>query len=518
MSRNFMKNKDDLDDWYKIKKYPHIGHPSKSRRQTISYIKNKDKIAVHGFAPFIHKIISTNRYRKDYDSDGKSINSRRRTNRSTKNRDIYYANNLDSNIYAYYSYILNTQYESILEEKSLTKVVTAYRKSPKNSNLLQNNPRRNNIDFADEVFQYIKKQVNIGNDVIAIAFDIENFFPSLNHKILKQTWCDVLKTDQLPADHYNIFKNITKFSYVEEKHLFNLFKDRVIVRKNDGSLIKKPIKRIEHLYNKNAVAYCEMQDIHEIRRKGLIRISKRVDGQIITAGICQGSAISAILANIYMLNFDKLIHNEISKIGGLYRRYSDDMIAICPSDKKSDIIQLFEENIRNIELTIHKKKTQVFHFSHYQGGITCKQEFNGKITPYSKNRNFEYLGFSFDGEYVRLKTSSLANYYRKMKKGVRRSGFYSNKINNDTKGEIFRKRLYKRYSYIGAKRCIKYKRVQGTTNQWYHDKHTINWGNYITYAKKAHEKMSCYSKIDSQIKNHWKNLHREIESSKNLIE
>ena len=117
-----MKNKDNIDDWYKIKKYPHIGYPSKSRRQTISYIKNRDKIAVHGFAPFIHKIISTNRYRKDYDSDGKSINSRRRTNRSRKNRDIYYANNLDSNIYAYYSYILNIHYDEILEEKSLSEV------------------------------------------------------------------------------------------------------------------------------------------------------------------------------------------------------------------------------------------------------------------------------------------------------------------------------------------------------------------------------------------------------------
>lgn len=393
-------------------------------------------------------------------------------------------------------------------------IVTAYRKSRENPDIIQKNSKRNNIDFADEVFRYIKNQVDINGDVVAIAFDIKDFFPSLSHRILKQTWCDVLKTDQLPADHYNLFKNITRFSYVEESHLFNLFKNRVIVRKKDGSLIEKSIERIEHLYNKNAVAYCEMQGIHEIRRKGLIRTSKRVNGKIITTGICQGSAISAILANIYMLNFDELIHNEISKIGGLYRRYSDDMIVICPSDKKSDIIQLFEENIRNIELNIHEDKTQVFHFSHYQGRIICKQEFNGKITPYSANRNFEYLGFSFDGEYVRLKTSSLANYYRKMKKGVRRSGFYSSKINNDTKGEIFKRRLYKRYSYIGSKRCVKYKRIQGTTNQWHPDKHIINWGNYITYAKKAHAKMSSYSKIDSQIKNHWKNLHKEIEKSK----
>lgn len=127
-----MKNKEDLDSWYKIKKYPHIGLPSENRRQTISYIKDKNKIAVHGFVPFIHKVISTNRYRKEYDNDGKLMNNGKRTDKSTKDRDIYYANNLDSNIYAYYSHLLNVKYEDILEDRNLTKVVTAYRKTPKN--------------------------------------------------------------------------------------------------------------------------------------------------------------------------------------------------------------------------------------------------------------------------------------------------------------------------------------------------------------------------------------------------
>ena len=509
-----MKNEEDLDSWYKIKRYPHIGLPSENRRKTISYIKNRDKIAVHGFAPFIHKVISTNRYRKEYDNDGKLINNGKRTDRSTKNRDIYYANNLDSNIYAYYSHILNAKYEDILEDRNLTKVVTAYRKTPRKikPSLSQKPPKKNNIYFADEVFKYIKSNVDFDNVIVAIAFDIKNFFPSLNHTVLKNQWCEVLDKDQLPKDHYNVFKNITQFSYVEEKHLFNLFQDDILIRKNKGKATNKSIKRIENLYNKNAIAYCKMQDIHTIRKKGLIRPSKRID-RILTDGICQGSAISATLANIYMLGFDKTICDEISKIGGLYRRYSDDMVVICPVEYKTHILQLFENKIKEIKLEIHKKKTQVFYFSFCNGKIVCKQEFNGRITQNSINRNFEYLGFSFDGEYVRLKTSPLANYYRKMKKGVRRSGFYSSKINNDTRGEIFRKRLYKRYSYIGAKRCTKYKRVRGTTDQWRPDKHAINWGNYITYAKNAHKTMGSYSKIDSQIKNHWKNIHKEIEKS-----
>ncbi len=511
-----MKNNDNPNSWYKVKKYPHIGIPSNHHNKTISYIKSKERISAHGFTPFIHKTISTKRYRKDYDDNGKVKNNGRRVDKGSKERDIYYANNLDSNVYAYYSYLLNIDYEKILENRNLTEVVTAYRKASKKLKLddAQKPPKKNNIDFADEIFQYIKNNIDYDNGIVAIAFDIKNFFPSLNHMVLKNKWCKILDVEYLPKDHYNVFKSITKFSYVEERHLFNLFKEKIIVRKNDGSTLNRSVKRIEHLYNKNAIAYCGMTDIHTIREKGLIRSSKRANGKLVTAGICQGSAISATLANIYMLDFDELIHSEISKIGGIYRRYSDDMVVVCSIAYKSQVIQLFEDKIKDIKLEIHGDKTQVFHFSYCSGKVICKQEFNSRITPNSINRNFEYLGFSFDGEYVRLKTSSLGNYYRKMKKGVQRSGFYSSKINNDTRGEIFRKRLYKRYSYIGAKRCIKYKRVRGTTNQWQSDKYAINWGNYITYAKNAHKIMGSYSKIDSQIKNHWKNLHKEIEKSK----
>lgn len=208
----------------------------------------------------------------------------------------------------------------------------------------------------------ILKNIDYDSDIVAIAFDIENFFPSLNHTVLKNKWCEVLDTDHLPKDHYNVFKNITRFSYVEENHLFNLFKDSILIRKNDGKVTSKSIKRIEHLYNKNAIAYCKMQDIHTIRKKGLIRSSKRIGSTLVTDGICQGSAISATLANIYMLSFDEAIYDETSKIDGLYRRYSDDMVVICPVEHKSHIIQFFENKIKEIELNIHKKNSSFSFF------------------------------------------------------------------------------------------------------------------------------------------------------------
>lgn len=506
-----MPNKTEHDIWYKPKQYPHIGIPSTNHNATISYIKNKEKVAVHSFTPFIHKVISTNRYRKEYNSYGELKNNGKRVNCGVKNRDIYYANHLDSNIYAYYSSLLHENYEGILEARDLADVVTAYRKILLN---LEQIGSKNNIHFADEVFSYIKNNASNDKELIAITFDIKNFFPSLDHSLLKKRWCEVIGEKRLPEDHYNVFRNITKFAYVEEKHIFNLFNNKILVRKNDGKYAFKPVKRIEHLYNKKAIAYCSMKDIHIIRKRGLIRSNKHIGGKLRTSGICQGSAISATLANIYMLDFDEIIHKEISSMDGIYRRYSDDMVVICPIRYKTEIIQLFKDKTKDIILDIHENKTQIFHFTYDNNRLVCKQEFNNKITQYSINRNFEYLGFSFDGENVYLKTSSLAKYYRKMKKGVRRGSFYSSTISNNTRGEIFRKRLYKRYSYIGSKRYIKYKRVNGTTNQWQPDKYITNWGNYITYAKNAHKIMSKYSRIDSQIKRHWKNLNQEIQRSK----
>ena len=495
-------------EWFKIRYYPHIGFPIRNadKKKVCSYIKTPKNIQSHSFFPFIHKTITTRRFRKEYDIERNLLNEGKRVVLEPKKRDIFYSNHLDANIFSYYGHLLNKQYTKVLRDKGLNEVVTAYRQIP---HFEDDKATRNkcNIDFALEVFNFIR---NKNANLVAITFDISNFFDKLNHELLKKMWCKIFAWKELPDDHYNVFKNITKFSYVEEKPLFELFKYQIITKTKSGSIKKKKIDKPKYLYNGNAIAYCEKSDIHLIRSKGLIKNNKRENGELRKVGICQGSPISSVLANIYMLEFDEHIKNEIEKVNGLYRRYSDDIVIVCPPSSKDFFINLLKVQIEIlVKLEIQDKKTQIFHFTiGEEDNLVCAQEINGKINHNSYKYSFDYLGFSFNGNSISLKTSSLAKYYRKLKLNVRRCIYYSQVIRNETNGKIFKRRIYKRFSYIGAKRTRKYKRKPGTTDKWIRtDKY--NWGNYITYARFAYKTMKDI-RIKSQIKNHWKNINRMI--------
>lgn len=486
--------------WFELKSYSHIGLPITwhNAGNAISYITNPNKIKSHAFCPFIHNKIIAPKFRKEYDINGNLSHNGLRKVQEPKIRDIYYANHWDANIFAYYSYLLSERYEKRLQEKSLDDVVTAYRKVPKEKG------NKCNIDFANDVFEHIREYTKESEEIAVIAFDIKGFFDNLDHKILKKAWADILGVQELPPDHYNVFKAITKFSYVDLNKLFHLFQDDIFVKQKSGKIRKKKIKKIEYLRNQNAVAFCELKDIRIIRKKGLISSNKAK-----TYGICQGSSISAMLANIYMLEFDEIANNKIKKLGGIYRRYSDDMVVICPIRYKSCVLEFFEETIEALaKLEIHNKKTQIFRFKKQNGKLMCLQEFAGQINHNSHKRNFEYLGFGFNGQYVYLKTATLAQYYRKMKTGVRRCQFYAKTIDNKTRGSIFYNRLYRRYSYIGANPNASYIRVSGTKDKWIKSDRK-KWGNFITYAQKASHTING-NKIKHQMKNHWKILNDEI--------
>lgn len=493
-------------DWFRLKRYPHIGLPLqlKDRGWVERYVSNPAKIKAHSFFPFIHRKISVRKFRCSKDEYG--IRSDLRF-ASYKVREVYYANHLDSNVYSFYSAKLKEIYEVKLLQSGASDCVTAYRRIK----LYNSKESRNkcNVDFAKEIFEYIK--TNKKRNLVSITFDITSFFDNLNHQKLKNIWCSLLDCTKLPDDHYAVYRNLTKFSYIELEDIFEEFKNDIVVYKDDNSTKRIKIDRIELLKNKDACAFCEKDEFdNRIRKKNLIRKNKHVDSKKLSLrgkGIPQGSPISSTLANIYLLEFDKIINNEILKIGGIYKRYSDDMIVIIDEEYRDSIIELFNKNIALLDLEIQPSKTQIFHFKNFDGKYGCR-EYNPKTATFNANNKFEYLGFSFDGESVSLKCSGISKFYRKMKRVINRGGFYA-KYGKNENPQLFKNRLYKRFSIIGSKRRSIYKKDPHAPTKWVKTS-KYEWGNFLSYSMLANRVFGLgilNSNIKKQTRNHWRILH-----------
>jgi len=77
------------------------------------------------------------------------------------------------------------------------------------------------------------------------------------------------------------------------------------------------------------------------------------------SGIPQGLAISNILANIYLSDFD----NEISSKCNYYYRYVDDILLICNDINKNDLFIKIKNSLKRINLEINIDKTKIINIS-----------------------------------------------------------------------------------------------------------------------------------------------------------
>ncbi len=391
---------------------------------------------------------------------------------TAKYREIYYPNHLDAHIYSYYTKnILEPLYEEELKkDKALNESVIAYRRIQ-----VANQDRcKSNIDFANEIFDEIKRTKG---ETAVLALDISKFFDSLDHKLLKQAWSKLLNRKDLPPDHYNLFKSLTQFNFVEMKDLLKEFGF-----KHPNQLIQKDISH----FIKNGVEFRT-----RIKEKGLLKKNsfrkKCENEEIKVVGIPQGTPISAFLANLYLLEFDKKAIELLKPSNGIYRRYSDDIFIICPRGVHSEIeSEIYSLIAKNFLLEIQPTKTQRTFF------------INGRLEKGEKPVN--YLGFQFDGNRKLLKSASVSKFYRKMKRAVgyraSRAIVAKQKLNRGTNVDVtlHRKQLYKQFSFLGAKMVKKKKR------------------NYFSYAYFAARVMNS-PHIKKQLSKAWSILHTEIQRS-----
>ena len=428
-----------FDIKYKYKKYVHF-----DKRVHIEdvkkYIENPAKVATHSFYPFIH---FKNKWIKYSATNG----------RREKPRDLCYAAHMDSYIYQLYAHKLNCAYNSYVKEQGINKCAIAYR----------DNLGKSNIEFAKEVLTFARK---IGEAYIIVG-DFTHFFDELQHEYLKKMICKVLGVDLLSDDLYAVFKNITKYSIVELNDLLEYH----------GGISNKD-------FNKKDIALTS--DEFRKFKTGHLKSNKNK-----SYGIPQGSPISSILSNIYMIEFDKALNDFATTNCGMYRRYSDDFIIVIPKDSYKDPKSIwgFISTTKNLipRLILQPDKTQAFSLESLKLTNVTASVFdnveNGKNV-------LEYLGFAFDGIDITIRDKTTSKYYYRMYRKVDNI----KKQEVKTKKRIPKYKLYKRYSHLGSHH-------HGSKN-----------GNFISYIDRCIKVFGKDEKVGLIKKRHWSKMHKRMAS------
>jgi len=171
-------------------------------------------------------------------------------------------------------------------------------------------------------------------------------------------------------------------------------------------------------------------------------------------GIPQGSPISALLSNIYMLEFDVMMKKHVSVFGGEYFRYCDDILLIVPPSVQEASLGFAENTIQKFGLNIQSKKTE-------RRTFTRELDHNGNEYLFSP-KPLQYLGFLFDGQRILLRSASLARYSDKVRRGIKLAKATMNKrnfarqIRGDEKQPIYKKNLRKLYTHFGRRNFLTY--------------------------------------------------------------
>jgi len=390
------------------------------------------RVATHAFYPLLNYSVDSIKIKKDKLT--KIIEPQK------KKRPISYSSHIDSHIYSYYANKLSNLYEAKLAELNLEDSILAFRSLGKS-----------NIEFAFEAFESIKNYGACG----VVALDLTKFFDTLDHNILKKQWADLLNEKYLPEDHYNLFRSISKFSTVDKLKLYE-------------TLGISP-----HNPKCKRTRICEPKEFREVvRNGGLISVNNG------NKGIPQGSPISALLSNIYMLKFDLAMKNYVGDFGGFYFRYCDDMLIIVPIEIRDKVAAFVRTHIKELKVDINPTKTEIRTFTKSNGSLVS-------------DKPLQYLGFLFNGENIYLRSASLARYSERMKRGVSFAKATMRKRNKSriNRGEpvkpLYKKDLFDKYSHLGSR-------------------------NFITYGLRAARIMKSKT-IKKQLKPLWKKLQSEIE-------
>lgn len=355
------------------KRYAHFD-PRVSLDDMAEFVTDPIRVARHGFYPFIQYEKTIKKYARL--GDGTSRKEVRE-----KSRKIAYASHRDRCIYQYYAHLLGEKYESVIAEDRINECVLAYRKLGKS-----------NIHFAKESYDYIKA---CGRCFVVVA-DFKSFFDTIDHSHLKKMIRLLFEDGRIPDDYYAVLKSLTKYSYCT---LSDVLRSKGFPDSRHG--VKK-LNSLPRIYEKGEM----------LANKSIFH--KNEEG----GGIPQGSPMSGLLANIFMVEFDRAMLKAAAKDGGIYRRYSDDVLMTASSEKAMrELVETFRRCVGQTPgLSVEMDKTKAYLFKDGRcyrlvDGPSCSRLW----TP----GNLTYLGFSFDGAKVWVRERTTARYHGRMRRSAR---------------------------------------------------------------------------------------------------
>jgi RNA-directed DNA polymerase len=387
------------DGWYVRRSYAHFDLPLPFDAAR-AYVMDPERVRRHGFHPFLRFDIVRRRYKV---RGGKP-------NVSTKSRPISIPAHLDGYVFAYYSKLLTIRYEAELVASGLGDCVLAYRSG-----------RGSNIDFAKAAFDEIIAR----EECMAIALDLEGFFDSIDHVTLKRNWAKLLGAQRLPPDHFNVFRSITKHAEVNREACLQ----RLGIGTHDE--VPRPI--------------CTPSIFRTVIRKNVSGLPNLVRTNTAPYGIPQGSQISALLSNLYMLDFDAEMLRLASDLGGYYRRYCDDILWLCRPTESNRIEHEIHNSLVKLGGTtkLNEAKTE---------RSTFHRDANGRLRC---DRPIQYLGFTFDGEHARVRSQTLSKFWRKLTYAARRAKRVAAQ-STSAPGILYKRTLYRRFTHLGRRNLVSY--------------------------------------------------------------
>lgn len=306
----------------------------------------------------------------------------------------------------------------------------------------------------------------------------------------------------MPNDHFKVFQAITRYAYVDVMKAYTrlgYYGDKTDrngkVRPGYLKARKKiPVQLCDGRTFQAKIARSATQSsIIEVNKSGM--------------GVPQGAPLSDILANAYLLEFDKYLRDVCIKLRGRFFRYSDDILVIAPVSD-ADAIEL-EKEIRSAitsygkGLLIKEEKSAIHQFEAAgarQRVRTVKAcDKNGSPMP---NRPFEYLGFRYDGRSIFIRDKTMSNLHRKIASvcraaSIRQVKRYRGKTTADILAITDVEKLIQAFGSV--------ENFQSKASDY------RSW-TFTTYAKRATKTLGTLGKpIVGQIKNLRRAIRRRLE-------